>query len=88
MLFRSWLEHWLVPPAGNRWARASLLFVAEGAAATIAAGLATVPIQAVTFGQVTVAALPTTLLALPPMAPMMPIAGLAAVLGLLPEPQA
>ena len=38
-----------MPPAGNRWARASLLFVAEGAAATIAAGLATVPIQAVTF---------------------------------------
>lgn len=81
-----WLEHWLVPPAGSRWGRAALLFVAEGTAATIAAGLATVPVQAVTFGQVTVAALPTTLLALPPMAPMMPIAGLAAVLGLLPPP--
>lgn len=80
------LQARLAPATGGGWARAAGGFVAEGTAATIAATVATLPIQALTFGQVTLLALPATLFALPPMAPLLPVAGVTGLLGLLPEP--
>ena len=61
--------------------RASL---AEGAAVTVAATVATAPLMAHDFDAVSVAALPANLLALPAVAPVMWLGMLASMLGQLP----
>jgi competence protein ComEC len=65
---------------GLGWRRA----VAEGAAVTIAATLATAPLMAHHFGALSVASLPANLLALPAVAPVMWLGMLAAAVGQLP----
>jgi competence protein ComEC len=58
--------------------------LAEGAAVTVAATLATAPLFAHYFGAVSLAALPANLLALPAIAPAMWLAMLSAILGQVP----
>jgi competence protein ComEC len=58
--------------------------LAEGAAVTVAATLATAPLFAHHFGAVSLAALPANLLALPAIAPAMWLAMLSAILGQVP----
>jgi competence protein ComEC len=58
--------------------------IAEGAAVTVAATLATAPLMAHHFEAVSIAALPANLLALPAVAPVMWLGMLAAALGQLP----
>jgi competence protein ComEC len=71
------------PPAGSRrsWVRTAL---ADGAAVTVAATLATAPLMATQFGAVSVASLPANLLALPAVAPVMWLGMLAGLAGQLP----
>jgi competence protein ComEC len=58
--------------------------IAEGAAVTVAATLATAPLMAHHFEAVSIAALPANLLALPAVAPVMWLGMLAAALGQVP----
>ena len=58
--------------------------LAEGAALTLAATVATAPLMALHFEQVSLAALPANLLVLPAVAPVMWLGMLAALLGQLP----
>lgn len=59
--------------------------LAEGAAMTVAATIATAPLMAHHFGSLSPAALPANLLALPAVAPAMWLGMLAGMLGQLPE---
>lgn len=67
-------------PGGRSWRRA----LAEGAALTIAATLATAPLMAHHFEAVSLAALPANLLALPAVAPVMWLGMLVAMAGQAP----
>ncbi len=79
----------LGPPLAHGWLRRSssdggagsllVSLVAEPAAATLGAALFTLPVQAINFGTVPLAALPATLFALPALPPIM-AGGLAAAL--------
>lgn len=90
LAFGPHLRHWLAARAagarGSGWRAKAVDAATEGAAATLAAALVTLPIQAFTFGQMTLLGLPTTLFALPFMALLLPAAGVAALLGALPAP--
>ena len=61
--------------------------LAEGAALTIAATLATAPLMALHFEAIPLASLPANLLVLPAVAPVMWLGMLAALLGQLPVPE-
>ncbi len=82
------LQPRLTPRSGPAILRALGRGASEGIAATLGATAGTLPVSALTFGQVTALALPATLFALPPMAPLLPIAAASAVLGMLPGPLA
>jgi competence protein ComEC len=82
-VIRGWLLDRLDGRAGSgplSWQRA----IAEGAAVTIAASLATAPLMAHHFESVSVTALPANLLALPAVAPVMWLGMLVAAAGQLP----
>jgi competence protein ComEC len=70
----------LGPVDVGRWRRA----VAEGAAVTIAATLATAPLIAADFGVASLTTLPANLLALPAVAPVMWVGMIVAALGQIP----
>jgi competence protein ComEC len=70
-------------PDGQGAAHALTRGLAEGAAITVAATLATAPLLAHHFGSVSLAALPANLLALPAVAPAMWLGMVKAALGLM-----
>ena len=80
-LWTARIRDWLVGQGQASPARRAL---AEGAAVTIAAGLATAPLMAHDFDAVSVATLPANLLALPAVAPAMWLGMLTAIVGQVP----
>jgi competence protein ComEC len=87
LLWAQGIRGWLLTRLGERriagplsWQRA----LAEGAAVTIAATIATAPLMAHHFQSVSVTALPANLLALPAVAPVMWLGMLAAMAGQAP----
>jgi competence protein ComEC len=86
LLWAEGIREWLVArlgaehPAPLSWQRA----LAEGAAVTIAATLATAPLMAHHFESFSITALPANLLALPAVAPVMWLGMLVAIVGQVP----
>ena len=79
---RDWLMRWFGErrSTGLSWRRA----LAEGAAVTVAATVATAPLMAHHFDSFSLTALPANLLALPAVAPVMWLGMLAAIAGQVP----
>lgn len=87
LLWAEGIREWLFRRLGERRSRAPLSWrraLAEGAAVTIAATLATAPLMAHHFESFSVTALPANLLALPAVAPVMWLGMLVAMAGQLP----
>lgn len=78
------LSRALAPPTAGSRSRPLARLLAEGAAITIAASVATAPLVAHHFGTLSITALPANLLALPAIAPAMWLGMLAGALGQAP----